>query len=197
MSDWTGNGNSIYTCLGASNHSDTDREEHDYYATDPAAIDCLLSGGAELSQNIWECACGEGHLSKKLSDFGYNVKSTDLINRGFGEGGVDFLQCSSVFDGDIVTNPPYKYAADFVNHALELINEGHKAFMFLKLTFLEGKGRRTLFDTKQLKTVYVFSGRIKCAKNGRFEEISSSAAAYAWFEFEKGYNQDPIIKWIN
>lgn len=68
--------------------------------------------------------------------------------------------------------------------------------MFLKLTFLEGKARRALFDKKQLKTVYVFSGRVKCAKNGNFEK-NSSAVAYAWFEFERGYNQLPTIKWIN
>ena len=87
MKDWTGNFKSIYTTLGASNHSDKEREEHDYYATDPSAIDCLLSGGASLSQNLWECACGEGHLSKKLTALGYTVKSTDLVNRGFGVGG--------------------------------------------------------------------------------------------------------------
>lgn len=191
--DWDGDYRSTYTCLGASNHSLTDREENDYYATDPIAIDCLLAGGAKLSHNLWECACGEGHLSKRLAKYGYIVKSTDLIERGFGGGGTDFLQCSSVFDGDIITNPPYKYAQEFVEHALNIIPEGHRVFMFLKLSFMEGKARRNLFDKKQLKTVYVFSGRIKCGKNGRFDDIGS-AVAYAWFEFEKGYNQLPTIK---
>lgn len=110
---------------------------------------------------------------------------------------MDFLQCSSGFDGDIITNPPYKYAQQFVEHALELIPEGNKVFMFLKLTFLEGKGRRALFDEKQLKTVYVSTSRIKCAKNGKFEDMGSSAAAYAWYEFQKGFNGDPKIMWIN
>lgn len=112
-------------------------------------------------------------------------------------GGTDFLKSHEYWDGDILTNPPYKYAQQFVEHALELIPEGKKIFMFLKLTFLEGKARRSLFDTKQLKTVYVSSSRLKCAKNGRFEEVKSSAAAYAWFEFQKGYSGDPTIKWIN
>ena len=197
MRDWTGNSKSIYSTLGASSHSEGEREVNDYYATDPAAIDYLLEGGATLSHNLWECACGEGHLSKKLSALGYDVKSTDLIYRGFGEGGVDFLQCSSGFDGDIITNPPYKFASDFVTHALALVNSGNKVFMFLKLQFLEGKSRRALFDSKQLKAVYVSSSRIKCAKNGGFEDISSSAVAYAWFEFEKGFCGDPVIKWIN
>ncbi len=84
--DWNGDSRSIYTCLGASNHSLTDREENDYYATDPIAIDCLIAGGAKLSHNLWECACGEGHLSKRLAKYGYAVKSTDLIERGFGGG---------------------------------------------------------------------------------------------------------------
>lgn len=43
--DWTGNGKSIFTTLGASNHTDKEREANDYYATDPIAIDALLSGG--------------------------------------------------------------------------------------------------------------------------------------------------------
>lgn len=198
--DWTGNSKSIYTTLGASNHTDKEREVNDYYATDPAAIDCLLAGGAVIAHKIWECACGEGHLSKKLSELGYDVKSTDLIYRGFGEGGIDFLSMQAPFDGDILTNPPYKYAREFVEHALNVIPEGRKVFMFLKLQFLEGKGRRKLFDTKQLKTVYVASGRILCAKNAKFEEMKAgggSAVAYAWYEFEKGYCGDPVIKWIN
>ena len=197
MKDWIGNSKAIYTTLGASNHTDKEREENDYYATDPSAIDWLLEGGAKLSHNLWECACGEGHLSKRLLELGYNVKSTDLLYRGFGAGGVDFLQQSSAFNGDIITNPPYKYALDFVKHALDISADGKKIFMFLKLQFLEGKARRSLFDTKQLKTVYVSSSRIKCAKNGQFENISSSAVAYAWFEFQKGYKSDPVIKWIN
>ena len=69
--------------------------------------------------------------------------------------------------------------------------------MFLKLQFLEGQKRRKLFDRKELKTVYVSSRRIVCAKNGEFDKVSSSAVAYAWFEFEKGYIGNPIIKWVN
>ena len=49
------------------------------------------------------------------------------------------------WDGNIVTNPPYKYAQEFVEKALSIIPEGKKVAMFLKLTFLEGKARRALF----------------------------------------------------
>ena len=83
MKDWVGNKNSIFKTLGASNHTDKEREENDFYATDPIAIDKLLGTGFELSKNVWEPACGAGHLSKRLEHYGYNVRSTDLIDRGY------------------------------------------------------------------------------------------------------------------
>lgn len=115
---------------------------------------------------------------------------------------MDFLKTtkedvSADFPRDIITNPPYKFAKEFIEHALEISMDSTKIAMFLKLTFLESKSRRPLFDRKCLKTVYVSSNRIKCGKNGNFDDVKSSAVAYGWFVFVKGYKGDPIIKWIN
>ena len=199
--DWIGNSKSVYTTLGASNHTEDEREQHDYYATDPIAIDVLINDGeSEINHNVWECACGEGHLAKRLSDYGYNVTATDLIDRGFGIGDVNFLETNTIFNGDIVTNPPYKYAVKFIEHALEIIPTGNKVFMFLKLQFLEGKSRKELFKKYPPKCIYVSSSRILCAKNGDFEGMKKSggsAVAYAWYEWEKGYTGDTVIKWVN
>lgn len=35
QTDWTGDRQSIYITLGASNHAKEKRQKHDYYATDP------------------------------------------------------------------------------------------------------------------------------------------------------------------
>ena len=185
----------IYKTIGASNHSETERQKDDYYATHPDVTEWLTKI-VNLSDNIWECACGEGHISKVLEQKGHTVKSTDLIDRGYGTGGIDFLQQTEMFDGDIVTNPPYKYAEEFVYKALELIPEGRKVIMLLKLQFLEGKSRRKLYDKYPPKEVWVTSSRIKCGMNGNFD-IGNSAMAYAWYVWEKGYKGDPIIKWFN
>lgn len=87
--DWTGNLHSVYGCLGTHNGNTKDREENDYYATEPKATELLLNL-EELNLNILEPACGEGHISKVLLDHGFNVTSTDLIDRGFGGGGYWF-----------------------------------------------------------------------------------------------------------
>ena len=199
--DWTGNKNSIFKTLGASNHTDKERENDDYYATDPIAIDVLINdGGVTFDKSIWECSCGEGHLSERLKEFGYEVYSTDLVDRGYGEGGIDFLKCDKKWNGDILTNPPYKYAKEFIEHAMELIPNGCRVFMFLKIQFLEGKSRKELFKKYPPKCVYVSSSRILCAKNAKFDEMRAgggSAVAYAWYEFEKGYSGKSELKWIN
>lgn len=133
-------------------------------------------------------------FSKKLIEYGFNVVASDLIDRGYGVSGIDFLKWDNLYDGDIITNPPYKYALEFVEHALKIIPCGRKVIMFLKLQFLEGQERRRLFDTNQLAKVYVFSKRQQCGKNGVFS--GSSAIAYGWFVFIKNYNDKPIIEWI-
>jgi len=197
--DWVGNINSIYKTLGASNHTNKERQKHDYYATEPKAMEVLLEV-EKFNKNVWECAVGEGHLAEVLKKHGYNVKCTDLIDRGYGIGGVDFLKETKMFDGDIITNPPYKYAQEFIEKAIELIPIGNKIAMFLKVQFLEGKKRKKLFKKYPPKVIYVSSSRLLCAKNGEFEKMrqgGGSAVAYAWFIWEKGYKGDTIIKWIN
>ena len=108
MKDWTGNSRSVHTTLGARTYALTERETNDYYATEPKAIELLLELES-FDENVWECACGEGHLAKVLEAHGHKVLSTDLIDRGCGLGGIDFLQCDNPYNGDIITNPPYKY----------------------------------------------------------------------------------------
>ena len=186
----------IFRTLGASNHSLEERQSEDYYATDPLAGELLLEILPELN-NIWECACGEGHLAKVFNSAGKLAKATDLIDRGYGDV-ENFLLCSESYrNGDIVTNPPYIYAQQFVEHALSLVDTGRYVCMFLKVLFLEGKARKKLFSQYPPKTVYISSSRINCAKNGDFKSYTSSAIAYAWFVWLKGFQGKTVIEWIN
>lgn len=199
--DWTGNSKTTFVQLGASSHSNHDREANDYYATDPNSLVLFLNkikkDGLILDKNIWECACGEGHLSNVLKGEGFNVLSTDLVDRSYGDGIVDFLKYDGIYNGDILTNPPYKYAKEFVEKAISLIPIGNHVIMFLKIQFLESKNRYELFKKYPPKYVYVHSDRQTCYINGDMSEKKSSASCYCWFVWEKGFSGDPIIRWIN
>ena len=199
-SDWTGNKNSIFKTLGASNHTEKERQAHDYYATDPIAAELLLQQ-EEFLTDIWECASGENHLAEVFKKYGHNVRTSDIIKRTPTTEVYDFLSMDNTsWNGDIITNPPYKQATEFIYKALSIIREGNKVAMFLKLQFMEGKERKHLFTNHPPKVIYVSSSRIMCAKNGEFETMRAgggSAVAYAWYVWEKGYNGNPTIKWIN
>ena len=185
--------NAVFTTLGATNHALSNRQKHDYYATDPIAAEYLMS--LESFRNILEPACGQGHLAKVFEQHGYKVNCSDLIFRGYGSK-KNFFDLKS-WNGDIITNPPYKYAREFVEHAMNIVPSKSKVAMFLKLSFLESIKRKKLFEKYPPKTVYVSSSRIICAKNGDFKTFNQSAIAYAWFVWQKGYKGKTIVKWFN
>jgi len=193
LKDWVGNGRTM-VCLGAHIYSNHQREKHDYYATSPQAITKLLE--KENFVNVWECACGEGHLAKVLESNNILGKASDLIDRGYGIGGLDFLEAKEKWNGDIITNPPYKFAKDFILKALDLVSDNSKIAMFLRVQFMESKGRYELFTSLPPKIVYVFSSRVNCALNGEFGKYSQNAVPYAWYIWEKGFKGNTILKWI-
>lgn len=191
-------------------NSEAEREENDFYATDPYAVYKMRSMWDEigLSTYIWECACGQGHLAKAFNDLGYCVRATDLIDRDNSGLTVDFLSCDKdnwAWGGDIVTNPPFKYASEFIEKSMELIDDGHLACFLLKVQFLETTKRAELFKRCGLKYVIVNSERICCAKNGEFDKYFKKGAngaykggtqLYCWFVFQKGYDGEPMIKFV-
>ena len=60
--DWTGNKRSTFVTLGASNHTDKERQHEDYYATDPIAAKLLLEvenfgggfGSVLVERSTWQ-----------------------------------------------------------------------------------------------------------------------------------------------
>lgn len=189
-----------FITLGANNHTDVTRERDDFYATPPLAVKELMKLET-FDKNIWEPCCGMNHITNVLKDNNYNVKTSDIIDR-VNDGSVeiiDFLNYNGKYNGDIITNPPYKLATEFVYKSIETITYGHKVAMFLKLTFLETKKRYELFKKYPPKVIYVASMRFGCSQTGEFntDGNTGSAIAYCWYIWEKGYNGDTIIKWFN
>lgn len=62
--DWTGNKKSTFVTLGASNHTDKERQREDYYATDPIAARLLLDvepfEGEDMGVCLWRETLGKG-----------------------------------------------------------------------------------------------------------------------------------------
>lgn len=182
-----------------------ERVDNDFYATPLNAIEAILNE-VKLDGSILEPAAGQGHISKTLKDYyPYSeIISTDLIQREerFGipiQGGVDFLtyDFGRKFD-NVITNPPFNLAQEFIEKALKVSND--KVIMFAKIQLLEGSKRREMFDNTPLKYIYVHTKRVNPLRNG--EELDekgkpwASTMCFAWFVWEHGYEGEPIVRWL-
>ncbi len=170
------------------------REKDDFYPTPPAATEALLSV-EKFSGAIWEPACGDGAISEVLKRHGHDVYSTDLVFRGYGTSGIDFLIGYHSHVANIITNPPYKLAVPFIEKSLACTTE--KTAMLLRLNFLEGKARRKMFESTPLARIHVFSERVQFARDGKdIGRGGGGLIAFAWFVWEHGYSGKPTVDWI-
>lgn len=193
----------VIQILGGANH-DTVREDEDFYATPTMAVQKLIdSFGFKENEEIYDPCVGKGHILKPFRDAGFAVRGTDLIERHdlwddsiVYPGNCDFLNSSGMIAANIVTNPPYKICLEFAKKGLERLAFGYKMCMLLKIQFLETKARYEFFKENPPKYIYVFVNRIGCIPGGESDVNKPSAICYAWYIWEKGFNGEPIVRWI-
>ncbi len=182
-----------YAAAHTVNH--LQRERDDFYPTHPGATKALLA--VEKFQGaIWEPACGYGDMSRVLEAAGHQVISTDLVDRGYGIGGCDFLMEWKPRAPNVVTNPPFKHALEFVDRALSLADG--KVAMFLRLAFLEGVERGNWFPATPLARVWVMSRRVPMQR-GRLSAKGDGhgVIAFAWFVWEIGHVGPATLGWLD
>jgi len=181
-----------------SSRANGDRQKDDFYPTPSYVVEDLLNRET-FNGKIWEPACGDGAMSKVFKKFGYETYSTDIINRDYGDAEIDFMKTENNFGcNNIITNPPYSMALEFVLKSKELlIEKDAKIAMFLKTVFLESSGRYEMFQDKEfpLKSIYQYSKRVSLYKDGE-KMKNGGMIAYAWFVWDKSYIGKPTIEWI-
>ena len=176
-----------------SSRANGEREINDFYPTPSFCVEELLKR-ENFDGEIWECACGTGNISEVLKSQKKIVYSTDIFDYGYGDDFFDFLKSDRKTE-NIITNPPFKNALDFVLKAKESADK--KIAFFLKTVFLESADRYEMFQDKEfpLKTIYQYSKRVTLYKGG-VKMKNSGMIAYAWFVWEREYKGKPTIEWI-
>jgi hypothetical protein len=175
---------------------------NDVYQTPGVAVQALQKV-EQLPHHIWEPACGYGAIVRVLRDAGHTVTATDLVDYACPDSSyrIDFLMERHAPPGveAVVTNPPYKLAAAFVAHALELVPY---VAMLLRLPFIEAAGKRDpkraeVLDGGKLARVHVFRNRLPMMhREGWAGPRSTSQVAFAWFVFERDHQGPTILNRI-
>lgn len=173
-----------------------DREKDDFYPT-PAALTLPLLRLEEWDGDVWECACGDGAIARLLPDFlplQNKVISTDLVYRGYGRGGIDFLMERELLAPIVFTNPPFKLWLHFAQHALAL--GARKVILLGRVLNLEGKRAAAFMQANGLARVVVSAGRVDILPPGAKPTGKGGIIAYAWYVFERGHQGPPALHWI-
>ena len=169
-----------------------DLDGPDFYPTPSWATQVLIDSET-FEGRVWEPACGDGAMAEVFAQNGFEVVSSDLHDRGYGEAGVDFTNESRLED-NIVTNPPFHSAEEFVHAGIA--QSRNKFALLLRLAFLESAGRqKTIFNINPPSTVWVFSERITFYPKGAVRK-GSGTTAYAWFVWDKKHSGPTQLKWL-
>jgi hypothetical protein len=153
----------------------------------------------DLTVDWWEPACGQGHISTIMAELSDGVGcSTDLIPRGFGVGGMDFLKEKKAPNDTrlIITNPPYGDLAEkFIWHALELMEPAQGAVvMLLRNEYDCAKKRQPLFQHP------AYHGKAIATSRPRWIEGTKGSPRhnYSWFLWNwKPSNLPPQLYYFN
>jgi hypothetical protein len=176
----------------------------DLYETPVVAVRALLRAESLLQRprNIWEPACGRGNIVTPLRAAGHKVIASDLINYEIpitppGYYGIDFLlEHKLPADVELIcTNPPFKLAEQFVEHALALCPQ---VIMLLRLAFLESERRCEILEGCGLARVWVFRKRLPMMHRDGWEgHKANSGMAFAWFIWDRSHVGPTTIERIS
>ena len=185
-----------------------EREGQDFYATPEWVTEALLSH-VTFRGRIWEPCCGTGAMTRVLEAHGHDEHSTDIMDRGFGIAGVDFLSCDTVPAEcrSIVTNPPYGETGtqvgqrrspnamrNFLRHALMLTEsvQGQLALL-VRLQWIAGQRVAEQMSAGPFASVIVLTHRIRWFDMG--EKTNHGQHHHAWVVFDHAHpkGQPPAL----
>lgn len=159
------------------------RQKDDFYPTPEYVTEALLKNH-QFKGDIWECACGNGKMAEVLKKAGYSVEATDLIDRGYGRSGYDFLLENTHVD-NIVTNPPFNLAYEFIIQGLRLSTKC--LALFLPIRYLTGKKRAELYKKFPPTKVIVIPNKVDFLGN------KNPVMEFAWFIWDKEASGSSIV----
>lgn len=142
------------------------QNENQFYRTQRPGIVSLLQAES-FDRDVWECCCGDGAISRVLAEAGYDVLSTDLVDRGFGDDRgphCDVLSYTKAPRRTVVTNPPFPLAAEMVRHLMGIGVE--EIALLLKVNYWNVAQRVELFRETQPALVYMATFRLDFSLDG-------------------------------
>jgi hypothetical protein len=162
-----------------------ERIDRDLYET-PEWVTRVLVPHLPPDKIVWEPACGSGKMVRALMANKFFCVQSDIT---FGD---DFLEQAQPLSNVIVTNPPYKLAREFIEHALKLVGPSGFVAMLLRTDFDHAATRQHLFSGCS-----AFAHKIVLTKRVVWFEREGAAPSFnhAWYIWRGDHIGPPTISY--
>jgi hypothetical protein len=175
-------------CFSAVNRGQ--RKKSDFYETPYSMTEQLWESEDFNRTEAHDPACGNGAIGKVLKHYFFDFFQNDIK---YGE---DFLKSNVIQATNIITNPPFSLAHEFIQKAKSIFTD--KIAFLLPLSYLHGQKR---FEDKifsELKCIHVFTRYPMLGEPLREDgKYHTGMIAYAWYIWVKGWKKEPVIRWID
>lgn len=175
--------------MGKSYACRKDSRDSDNYPTPCSLVwvaSDLIKAFFDKNKQVLEPCCGNGQISKQVSQLGFDVVENDIANQG----GVDYLSCD-FRQTQVITNPPFCVFDDFIkkakSHAESVISIG-------RLNYLGTASRNSNGLWDGLYHIACFNRYVDYRTPERSDGMFHvGAMATAWFFWRRGFSGQPTI----
>lgn len=172
------------------------RKENDLYETPYSMTQQLLKKEFfDSKYSIVEPAAGNGAIVRVLEEQGWG-RGGGVLSYDLNVDHKDFLFDTQIYY-QLITNPPYSKALEFILHAKEVVV--WKFAMLLPLSYLHGQKRyETLwqdFSIFSLRKIYIFT-RYPMLGNSLREDgkYETGMQVYAWYIWQRNLHHETDIR---
>lgn len=172
------------------------RQVDDWYV-EPRWVSRRLFQLEVFPGGVWDPACGGLNIITEAQESGLETFASDKVERAPGVLKMDFFAFDVAQKPNIVSNPPFALAEDFVQHALDM--DPYKVAMLLPSNWVQGDKRSRWLQQTPLKTVYFITPRPSMPPGDALQagvKAGSGTTDYAWFVWERGHRYAPTVSWL-
>ena len=180
-----------------------DRDAADWYV-EPASNSLALFNSLKLKGPVWDPACGFGRIVKSAQFNGLEAIGSDIIARTSDcKFEADFLEFESLgYEGyNIISNPPFGVAEDFVLKSIDIVSEGGVCAFLLPLVWMAGfSTKRSWMPNSPLFKIMPISPRPSMPPGKVIvagEKPGNGTKDFGWFVWKKGFEGQPVVEFLN